>query len=541
MTKRSLVQSAAILSAAGLICKFLGATFRIPLANWIGSEGMANYSPAYQLYAFLLVIATAGVPVAISKLTAERNAVGKYKEAYRVFRISRALMFALGLTGALILFFFSDFIAELINVPGSSLSMKATALALVLVPIMSAYRGFFQGMQEMKPTAYSQIVEQVFRVVIGLLMAVLMMKGLMFAADYDVYERGAAGGCFGATAGGIGGLGIMMIIYFRNRITIRERIDCDEHTHMEPVGKIIKKIVAIAIPVSIGSAIMPIVNLTDGAVVVTRLMAAGYDQTMAKAMYGQLSGFAQPLISFPQVFMQAIVLSIVPMVAAAVKLGNNEEMKTNVILSLRMAAVIAIPCAVGLIVLAEPSLLLLYPAQKADALAAVPCMQILAVGFIFSGLISAMTGVLQGIGKQNYPVINLAIGVLVKIIITWSLTAVASINIIGAAIGTMCAFIVAATLDFICVRKFTGVRIPVGLTVVKPLVSSLVMGVAVKICYLLLSTVMGSGTSTLISILLGVCVYALMILKTRAIYRDELQSIKGGGKIVKICDKLKLW
>ena len=541
MTKKSLIQSAAILSVAGLICKFLGAAFRIPLANWIGSEGMANYSPAYQLYAFLLVIATAGVPVAISRMTAERNAVGEYREAIRVFKISRALMFGIGLLGALILFFFSDTIAELINVPGSSLSMKATALALVLVPVMSAYRGLFQGMQNMKPTAISQIIEQLFRVIFGLLLAALCMKGLMFAADYDIYERGAAGGCFGASAGSIGGLGIIMVIYLLNRKTIKNRIDNDTHTYVEPAGDIMKKIIAIAVPISIGSAILPIVNLTDSAVVVTRLMDSGFDQVTAKTMFGQLTGFAQPLISFPQVFMQAIVLSIVPMVAAAKKLGDLDGVKSNSVLSLRMASIIAIPCSVGLIVLAKPALLLLYPAQQEDAIAAVPCMQVLAIGFIFSGLVAAMTGIMQGLGKQNYPVINLAIGVVVKIIVTWCLTVVKAINIVGAAAGTMCAFIVAAALDYICVRKFTGIRVPIKLTVIKPLFSAVVMGIAVKLSYVALAHIAGNGVSTVASILVGVAVYGLMILKTHAIYREELLAIKGGTKLVSICDKLKLW
>ncbi|MCI7146175.1 MAG: polysaccharide biosynthesis protein [Clostridiales bacterium] len=543
MTKKSLVKSAAILSAAGLIVKLLGACFRIPLANWIGNEGMANYSPAYQLYAFLLVIATAGIPVAISRMVAERNAVGRYREAERVFKLSRDLMFVIGAAGFVILFFFAEGIAELISNPGAALSMKTTAPALLIVPVMSAYRGYFQGMQDMTPTAVSQIAEQLFRVFIGLLLAWMCINaGLMSGLEYNVYERGAAGACFGASAGAVGGIGAIMIIYLGRRKAIKRNIALDDVSTGESAGSILKKVIAIAIPVSIGSSIMPVVNLTDGAIVVSRLMSGGYTQEMAKGLYGDLSGFAQPIISFPQVFMQAIVISIVPMVAAANRIGDRDELHRNSVMGIRLAAVIAIPCAAGLIALAEPVLLLLYPTQAASAASAAPCLQILAVGFVFSGFATAMTGILQGIGKQNYPVTNLAIGVVLKIIATWVLTSIPGLNIRGAAVGTALAFAVAAVLDYICVRKFTGVKVPMGNTVVKPLVSSLVMGIAVYLVYRGLMALSGHNSiSVLVSILAGVCIYAVMIIRTHAIDREELMNMPKASVLVKIIDRLKLW
>lgn len=543
MAKKSLVKSAAILAVAGLIVKLLGACFRIPLANWIGNEGMANYSPAYQLYAFLLVIATAGIPVAISRMVAERNAVGRYREAERVFKLSRNLMFLIGLTGFVILFFFAEPIAEIINNPGAALSMKTTAPALLLVPIMSAYRGYFQGMQDMSPTAVSQISEQVFRVFTGLFLAWMCINaGWLSFLDYNVYERGAAGACFGASAGAFGGILAMMIIYLGRRKAIKKNISLDETRDHETGGQILKKVVAIAVPVSIGSSIMPIVNLTDGAIVVSRLMNGGFTQDVAKGLYGDLSGFAQPIISFPQVFMQAIVISIVPMVAAANKLRDTEDLHKNSIMGIRLAALIAIPCAAGLIALAEPVLLLLYPAQTESAISAAPSLQILAVGFIFSGFATAMTGILQGIGKQNYPVINLAIGVVLKIIGTWFLTSIPGLNIKGAAIGTALAFTVAAVLDYVCVRRFTGVKIPVGSTVVKPTVSALVMGVLVALIYKGAFAVMGhNSAAVLISILAGVCIYGFMIIRTHAISREELLEMPKASRLVRIFDKLKLW
>ena len=227
MAKKSLVKGAAVLAVAGIVVKVLGAFFRIPLGNMIGAEGMANYSPAYSLYAFMLVFATAGLPVAISKMVSERCATGQFREAERVFKISRTLMMIIGVIGFCLLFFFSDTIAELVKVPGSALSMKATAPALLLVPIMSSYRGYFQGMQEMVPTAVSQVVEQIFRVFLGLAAAWILYNSATDIMGFTNDERGAAGGCFGASAGAVGGLVTMMIIYMIARKGIKRRIRND--------------------------------------------------------------------------------------------------------------------------------------------------------------------------------------------------------------------------------------------------------------------------------------------------------------------------
>ena len=196
MSKKSLVKGAAVLAAAGIVVKLLGAVFRIPLANLIGTVGMANYSPAYSLYSFLLVFATTGLPVAISKMVSERYAIGQFREAERVFRLSRTLMTAIGVIGFCVLMFLAKPIAELINVPGSAMSMQATAPALLLVPLMASYRGYFQGMQEMRPTAVSQIVEQLFRVAFGLL---LIIGGNMIKEAFSREEE-CADGSFGVRA-----------------------------------------------------------------------------------------------------------------------------------------------------------------------------------------------------------------------------------------------------------------------------------------------------------------------------------------------------
>ncbi len=542
MAKKSLVKGAAVMAVAGIIVKFLGAFFRIPLANLIGDTGMAYYTPAYSIYGFLLVFATAGIPVAISKMVSERCAVGQFREAERVFKLSRTLMMTIGIIGFFILFFCSEAIASMAKLPEAALSMKATAPALILVPIMSSYRGYFQGMQEMLPTAISEVVEQTFRVICGLALAYTLTSSGYVLINAEPKEAGAAGGCFGAAAGSLGGLLVMLIIYIIFRRKIKGRIHNDNTQVRESAGTILKKIAAIAIPITIGSAIMPIVNLIDSSVVMSRLLVSGLDKAAAESLFGQLTGFASPIIQFPLVLMQAIVISLVPMVSAANRLGNKKELHDTISLGLRLTTIIAIPAATGIFVLAGPILMLLYPVQEASAMSATPCLQILAVGFVFLGSITTMTGALQGIGKQTLPVRNLFIGVVVKLIITWALTAMPVFNIKGAALGTISAYIIASLLDLYALKKYSGVKLNVKLIIVKPFVSSLVMGVVVFLAYKGLFAVLGSnGTATILSVFIGIAVYVLMVLRTKTIEREEMMSISIGRKLAAVCDKLKLW
>ncbi|MCQ2547075.1 MAG: polysaccharide biosynthesis protein [Clostridia bacterium] len=541
MAKKSLVTSAAVLAVAGLIVKILGACFRIPLTNWIGAAGMANYAPAYAIYSVLLVVSTAGLPVATSKMVSERYAVGQYKEADRVFRISRILMTALGLAGALVVIFGASGIAQLVHVPGSALAMQATAPALLIVPLMSAYRGYFQGQQNMNPTAVSQIMEQLFRVGIGLSLGYAMMNGSLFAEQYDSGARGAAGGCFGASAGALAGLATVLLIYGLSRKAIRARIRKDDTGKHESSGKILKTLILIAIPITIGAALLPLMNAIDSGIVNYRLETTGWDVQTANDLYGQLTSMADPIIGFPQVFMQAIIVSIVPMVSAANRIGDREELKGTISLGLRMTTMIAFPCTSGLLILAKPALLLLYPYQVESAISATPCLRVLAIGFIFLGLVTTMTGILQGLTRQNWPVINLAIGIAVKIIVTWILVGIHSINIVGAAVGTLCAYLTAATLDYICVVRFSGARIPVNLAVVKPLLSSVVMGIFVFGAYRLFMLTGHNSIATVMAILIGAVVYGIMIIKTKGITRNEVIGIRFGTRIAAVCDRLKLW
>ena len=541
MSSKSLIQGASILAIAGIIAKIMGAVFRLPLINWIGDTGMANYSPAYYIYAFLVILATSGLPVAISKLVSESLAVGNHYQADRVFKLSAKLMIAMGVIFFLILFIFAPQIARLMGNEDAALGMRAIAPSLLLVPLMAAFRGYFQGMQNMKPTAISQVVEQFFRTIIGLGAAFYLfyIAGDNFIEGYDKYALGASGANFGATAGSIGGLLIILLVYMLASKNIKKKIHRSKHLGAADSGIIMKKILVIAVPITIGAAIYPILNLIDSALVMNRLMdGAGFSHEVAKSLYGQLSGFVGSLINFPQLLSQSVAVSLVPVIAAAHKLRNQKEMNENVMLGLRMASIIGYPCAFGLMAMSKPILLLLYPVQTESASNAASILSIMAFGLLFLVVTQTITGILQGIGKPMVPVINMFAGMGVKILLTWVLVGIPSINVNGAAIGSVGAFILTMVLNYRYLVKNTNVEIHKGLAFGKPFMAALVMGLTVKVFYVIvIRFIPHNSIVTLIGVAIGIVVYAILIFKTGTIKKEELVFFPKGDKLLKIANK----
>lgn len=541
MSGKSLIKGASILAIAGIIAKIMGAVFRLPLINWIGDTGMANYSPAYYIYAFLVILATSGLPVAISKLVSESLAVGNHYQADKVFKLSSALMMAMGFVFFLILFIFAPQIAELMGNKDAALGMRAIAPSLLLVPLMAAFRGYFQGMQNMKPTAISQVAEQFFRTIVGLGAAFYLfyVAGDNFIDGYDKYALGASGANLGATAGSIGGLLMILLIYGLANKKIRKKIAKSKHMGAANSKIILKKILVIAVPITIGAAIYPILNLIDSALVMNRLMdGAGFSHEVAKELYGQLSGFVGSLINFPQLLSQSVAVSLVPVIAAAHKLKNRKEMNDNVMLGLRMASIVGFPCAFGLIALSKPILLLLYPVQAESAANAASVLSIMSFGLLFLVVTLTITGILQGIGKPMIPVLNMIAGVFIKIILTWVLVGIPAINVNGAALGSVGAFIVTMILNFRYLTQKTGVSINKRLAFAKPFVAAFSMGVIVKVFYVLVIKVIPHNSIvTLLGVMVGVGVYAILIFKTGTIKKEELVFFPKGDKLLKIVNK----
>lgn len=551
------MQGAVILAAAGVIIKAFGAVFKIPLVNMISDTGMGYYQTAYTIYVMFLVLSNSGIPVAISRMVSERIAVDRPRDAHRVFRVSFILLFAIGWASSTFCFFKTDFLLQFFpNMENSAYSVKAIAPALFIVPLMAAYRGYFQGKQNMRPTATSQVSEQFFRVATGLSLAwYLLPKGEQFAA---------AGAAFGAAAGAAAGFVTVVAIYAlgggeKGALSAeraaseagepytalshpdeRAARSADPAQTDESVPGILLRMLWIAVPITIGAAIMPIMNFIDLVIITNRLSGLGWAADEVVKTYGQLSGFANSLINLPQILTQAVAMSLVPAVAAAHKRKDVDFLRHNIQLGLRTSVVIGLPCAFGIMTLSEQIMLLFFPAVKEAAVSASSFLFILGFGIIFLSIIQTLTGVLQGVGRQMIPVRNLCFGAVAKVAVTWNLIAIPELGVKGAAIGTVTAYILAAVLNLAGVRRHTGARFDIWLTYIKPGAAAVVMSAVVFAVYTALHALTGmSALPTVISVAIGAAVYAVFIFLSGAITEEELLLLPKGRAAVRLLNALR--
>lgn len=524
------LRGAAVLGIAGIIVKILGAVYRIPLSNIIKDEGIGYYQTAYPIYVLLLTISTAGIPVAIAKLVSEKRALGDYRNAHKVFRVSLIGLLVLGILTSLTVALGAGKIVEYIGNPNARYALLALAPALLFVPVMSAFRGFFQGSQTMVPTALSQVLEQLFRVATGFALTVILLdKGLPIAAG---------GASFGGSMGAMIGALTIIIVYLRRKKSIHEEIAASEPTVEYSVARIAKDLLTIAIPITIGSAIAPIMNTIDAALVFRRLQDIGYTPKVANDLYGQLTGMAQTLVNLPQVFSIAISMSLVPAISTASARKARAELGELISSGIRMTLLIGLPAALGMFVLSKPIIALLYFNNDPDVIASTgDILTYLSLGVVFLTLVQALTAIIQGLGKPLIPVRNLFFGALTKICLTYILTGIPEINIKGAAISTVTAYAVAASLDFYYVIRLADADINLKKILFKPLLSALGMAAIVKIGYMALSANIPDKLATVVAVVLGMLVYGVLLIVTGTITQEDLAIMSKNRRFSKLLAK----
>jgi stage V sporulation protein B len=525
--KQNFLKGAVLLGAAGILIKILGAIFKIPLGNFIGDRGMSYYVSAYPIYNWLLVISTAGVPTAIAKIISEKRAIGDEKGIDRTFKVTLVLMGTIGLFASLALYFGSSLIVNAVKNQPAVYSMRAIAPAIFFVSVMSVYRGYFQGLQQMRPYALSQIAEQVMRVILGLSLALyLLPRGVEFAA---------AGATFGATAGGLAGF---LAIYPMYRHVKKKDTTPHLGDHRElSVKEILGEVMAIAIPITIGASVLPAMTLIDLGIVMRRLHAIGLG-TVASDLYGQLGGYAATLVNLPQVVTAAVQISIVPAVASLAVTKQSEDLERTVETGLRMALIIGLPAAMGMVWLAEPIMRLLYPMQLDLAESTGNILRILGNGVIFLSLFQVTTGILQGLGHQRMPAKHLFIGALVKVALTYVLVGIPSINILGAAISTVVAFAVAAVLNYRYVMKLSGATVDKRAVFVKPILDVTVMVIVVRLVFAAMFR-FGNNIAAVAAIGAGILAYFLMIVVTNTLTTYDYELLPGGQKLKRLSEPFK--
>ncbi|MDW7649802.1 MAG: polysaccharide biosynthesis protein [Bacillota bacterium] len=536
MTKQSFVKGAAILTLAGVSVRFVGAFFRIVLAALIGDEGMGLFQMAYPIYSTLLAVSTAGIPIAISKLVSENLARGNYRGAHRIFRIALSILALSGLAISALLYFGAEiFTTTVTQDPRAYLPLVSISPAIFLVTVMSAYRGFFQGQQQMMPTALSQIAEQIGRVAVALaLVGILLPRGLEFAA---------AGASFGAAAGAFFGLLVLMFIWLRQKKTFLYRLERQSVQDHQPLRAVVYNIFALSVPITLGSLVMPLITIVDLSVVPHRLHAAGFDTGRATALYGQLTGMASPILHIPTIITVALAISLVPAISEALALKRTRLVQERSYLAVRMTLLLSLPSALGLYLLAEPVTVLLFKNAEAGAVLAA-----MSLGVVFLTLYQTTSGILHGLGRTMDPVISLFWGALAKTGFTWWLTSLPSLHIRGAALATVIGFGVAALLNMHRVGILTGMPLRPVNTLLKPLLASAGMGVAVLFIYQrlyafhdVIGPSLANKAATLSAVSAGALIYFVLLLLVGGLGTDDLALIpRVGATLVRLAEKYHL-
>jgi len=497
--KSNFLWGAMILAVAGGICKVLGAIYRIPLARLIGDEGMALYQMAYPIYTTILSLATAGVPVAISVLVSRGEAQGYDGDSRKILRASLLILLTFGFVLALVVMLSAPFIANaILREPRAYYPIMAVAPAIFLSSLMSVFRGYFQGLQSMVPTAVSQVVEQSFRV-----SAVLILAFMLF--PYGL-EYSAAGATSGAVVGGLAGSLFLFVYYYIFRRRQHRDVSALSYSGSNS-WDLGKEMVRMAIPVSFGAVVIPLVQMIDAIIVPQRLETINYTHAQAMGLFGQLSGMASVLITLPTIFTVSIATSLVPAVAEALTSRDRTLLNDRINYAFRAGMIITLPCTAGLFVLAFPISDLLFKLPHVG----VP-LEIMAFACMMMAAFQISSAGLQGVGRPEIAMRHLIIVGILKIIMNYTLTAVPVLNIRGAAISTVAAFAVGSCLNIIHLKNLTGVVYEKARLLRITLVT-VVMGIVVKISYQSIITAdINSHIATILAITVGIGVYGLMLL-----------------------------
>jgi len=521
---QNFLQGAMILSTATALVKIIGAIFKIPLQNLLGGAGTAYFDAAYQIYAVLFVASTAGLPVAISKMVSEAEARGRYNEGYRTFRVAFGAFFIIGTIGTALMVLFSQQLANFMNQPEANYAIMAIAPAMFFVSIISSYRGFNHGKQNMFPTAYSQVCEAFGKLVIGLALAYWVLRttgNLMYAAA----------GAIAGTAVGTVFSALYMVLASRGlKPTAPDTIP------LRPRKMILADILKIAVPVMISASVLSFTNLIDVAQINGLLVsAAGFTRGEAAFLRGSYV-FAQSMFNLPGAFILTIGISVLPVIAAAMARGDKKNAGETITTSLKMAMLLALPASAGMMALANPIVKMLYPNAQAEAEIAGPLLVMLCWAIPFVCLTTITTSILQSLGRVKTPILIMALGGAVKIILNNILVSNPDIHISGAPVGTLACYLLISLVNIAVIIVI--VRPPKLITsFIKPVIAAVLMGFAAWGIQVTLSPIMGNTISTAIAILCGVILYIVLVLVLRILSYNDALLLPKGEKLARFIKK----
>lgn len=526
MQKQSFLHGAAILALATAIVKVIGALYKIPLVNILGSTGYNYFLMAYNIYSVLLTISTAGLPVAMSRMVSEARTLGRTRQIRRIYNAALAVFMTIGVLGSSMMLIFAAQLASFMNSPNSVYAIRALAPAVLFVCLMSSFRGYFQGQSNMTPTSVSQVLEALCKLFIGLGAAYYI------TSLGNSVEVAAGGAIIGVTVGTIVGAFYLWLCFVRNNRQLELTAASDE---VLPFGKTVWNLLAIAVPITIGAAGLQIINTIDSKIILGRLIySVGLSQELADS-YSGLYGSAQTLFNLPSAFIVPITISVIPNVTEQLTLKNYTGAKKIEQSAYRITALLALPCGVGLSVLSTPIQQMLYVNYSADELAiAGPLLGILGLAVIFNCLVLLTNAILQAHGKVMIPVITMITGGLVKIAVNYLLVGNPSLGITGAPIGTLVCYFTITALNLVAMGRVMPEKVGLPRLLLKPIAATAAMAVVAYMGYDVLHSFLPNSISCLGAIAAAALVYVIFVLVLRIITYDDCMLLPKGDKIARI-------
>ena len=545
--KQTFLQGTAVLAMATVLVKLMGFLFKVPLNNIIGEDGFGYFNTAYDVYNVLLMISTTGLPVAMSRMISQAQTLGNHAQIKRIYRTSLYVFLTIGMVGSLGMLFFCRQLSVMVTTNENSwAAIAALAPCVLLICLVSAYRGFFQGQSNMTPTSVSQIFEAVTRLVVGLGLAWLVMKltgeayvrmqGIVLASgetaqDYGDITLAAGGAILGVTLGSL-----ISVVYLHHKFRQSNQILSLGGGTAKSTRSTMKELLSIAVPITLGSAGLQIINLFDTMIYMRRLTGAlQWTEKMADSAKG-VYNFCQTVFALPCSFIPTITIAVIPAITASLTRKDLAEAKATSESSVRTMALIAMPCAAGLFVMAEPVIRLLCSTYTEDRIQlAATVLAILGLTVIFNSLVLLLNAIMQAHGDVVTPVVNMLIGGIIKIIVNYILVGQPNLNIVGAPIGTFICYISITALDLIAMKRHISARPAIFKNIIRPGLASAIMGAATFMVYRVLSNAISSWKlACLLSLAFAVVLYAVLVVFLRCLTYEDCMLLPKGEKIAKI-------
>ena len=530
------VKQAAFLMAAHIVSSVIGLLYRSPLQSIMGDVGAGYYSFAYEWYLIILLISSYSIPSAVSKVMAERLAKKEYKNASKVFQAAIIYVLIVGGIGASIAYFGAPFLLR--DTTDAVLALRILAPTILLSGLLGVLRGFFQAHNTMRPTAISQIIEQIFNAVFSVLMAYIFVRPHI--GDGLKGKYGAAGGTFGTFSGVLIGLVFMLFVYMYNRKSIQRRVARDTHKDVEPIRDAFKDILLMVTPIILATCVYNVTTIIDQRMFTRLLIGHGLTPETVSAKYGLFGYRFKTINNIPVSLASATSTALIPAVATSLAAGSRSDAMEKIENCIRLTVFVSMPSAIGLMVLSGPINRLLYPGG--DVATASKLLLYGALAVIAYSLSTVLNGVLQSTGHASIPVRNALIAIAINIVTLYLCAGPLNMGLAGLMVTHIVYGVAICILNILSIKKRLNYSSDIKNTYLVPAASALIMGIVVFIVYYLPAKLLpgifgryiGSALLTMISIIFGIITYVVAFAKISGKSDDEIRQLPLGTKMLQL-------